>query len=354
MSSDEPTVAGSASPGDRFRRQIQFPPLGVDGQRRLAASRVAILGVGALGTHAAELLTRAGVGYLRLIDRDWVEWDNLPRQCLFVEEDARQLTPKVVAAARELSRIDPNVQVDPQVVDFVPAGASDLLAGVDLVIDATDNFEARLLLNDVCLEQGTPWVHGGCLAASGQVMFFEPGQTVCFRCMVPDLPPAAGMQTCDTAGVLGPAVALIAARQALEAIKWLSGNRQAVLRQLLSFDLWTNQIHQIDLDRAKLSPDCPACTGGLRDFLTGHRGSQTLVLCGRQAVQIQPPDLTRIDLGQLAERLRPLGEIRLNPFLLRLSQQNHSLTLFPDGRAIVGGTEDPTLARTLYARWVGS
>ena len=343
---------------DRYRRQTAFAELGKAGQDRLTGSRVAIVGVGALGSVIAERLVRAGVGFVRLIDRDWVEWDNLPRQTLFTESDALEKLPKAIAATTHLQAINSEVTIEPLVVDLVPANAMEVLSDVELVLDGTDNFETRFLINDVSLERGIPWLHGGCVGASGQTMACIPNVTACFRCLMPEPMPADQQATCDSAGVIGPAITIIAGWQALEAIKILSGNREAVSRKLHTFDFWHNEFRQISIQPMRTGVGCPACGNGKRDFLDGSRSSSTQVLCGRNAVQIQTPHGQSINLELLASRLAGQGELTVNPFLLRFENQvsgsdPFTITVFRDGRGIVSGTEDPVMARRLYATWIG-
>ncbi len=343
---------------DRYRRQSAFAEFGKAGQARLAASRVGIVGVGALGSVIAERLARAGVGRIRLIDRDWVEWDNLPRQTLFVEADARQRLPKAVAATEHLKAINSEISIEPIVVDLIPSNAIELLSDVDLILDGTDNFETRFLINDVSLERNIPWLHGGCVGATGQTMICIPNETACFRCLMPEPMPADQQATCDSAGVLGPAITIIAGWQSMEAIKLLSGHPEAVSRKLHTFDFWHNEFRQIKIEPMRSGTGCPACSMGHRDFLDGSRSTSTQVLCGRNAVQIQNPNDQKIDLRLLADRLSGLGSVVVNPFLLRFESndsdgQPFTITVFRDGRGIIAGTEDPVMARRLYATWIG-
>ncbi len=343
---------------DRYRRQSAFSELGKTGQARLAASRVGVVGIGALGSVIAERLGRAGVGMIRLIDRDWVELDNLPRQALFVESDAQLRLPKAVAAAEHLKAMNSEITIEPMVVDLIPSNAIELLSDVDLILDGTDNFETRFLINDVSLECNIPWLHGGCVGASGQTMACLPNETACFRCLMPEPMPADQQATCDSAGVLGPAIAIIAGWQSMEAIKLLSGHPEAVSRKLHTFDFWHNEFRQIKIEPMRVGTGCPACSLGRRDFLDGSRSTSTQVLCGRNAVQIQNPNNHQIDLRLLAERLSGLGSIVVNPFLLRFESnasdgESFTITVFRDGRGIVAGTEDPVVARRLYATWIG-
>jgi len=367
--------AGQPNAIDRYRRQSAFGGLGKLGQERLRQSRVAIVGVGALGSVIAERLGRMGIGKIRLIDRDWVEWDNLPRQTLFTEQDAMNQLPKAIAAENHLRNINSDVQWDSHVLDLVSSNAVELLSAFDLILDGTDNFETRFLINDVSLELGIPWVHGGCIGASGQVMGIIPGVTACFRCLLPEPPPADQLATCDSTGVLGPAVSIVASWQAIEALKILVApklNKGESLEQkrceLMTFDMWSNEVRKIFLSPVRptesvassvnkepilATKGCPACFEGRRDFLYGNRSNLVQILCGRNAVQIQNASPERVDLVRLADRLRPSGTIALNPFLLRFETENFVMSLFSDGRAIVAGTEDPSVARRFLTQWLG-
>ncbi|EMI19263.1 thiamine/molybdopterin biosynthesis ThiF/MoeB-like protein [Rhodopirellula maiorica SM1] len=345
---------------NRYARQIQYAPIGTEGQSRIEQSAVTILGCGALGSVAAEILARAGVGRLRLVDRDLVEWTNLQRQALFDEDDAAKGRAKVQAASERIAQINRSIQIEPLVIDVTAANIADVLDGSDLVIDAADNFAIRFLLNDWSLKQKTAWVHGGCIGASGQVCLFDGRGSPCFRCLIPEPPPAASVPTCDTAGVLGAATHMIASLQCLEATKWLSGNRDAVHTEVWSFDLWRNRFRALQLDPA-LSQSCRACAQHKYDFLDADhdRSGAVMEICGRDAVQITPATTTKIALKQVAQRWQDQGNVQSNPFFVRLtipSQSNQAelrLTLFADGRAVIDGTEDASRARTLYDRFVG-
>lgn len=345
----------SNSADNRYARQQQYAPIGREGQARIAAADVAVLGCGALGTVAAEILARAGVGRLRLIDRDIVEWTNLQRQSLYLENDAQEGKAKAAAAAEHLARINSAITIVPEVVDVTSENIRRLLNECDLVIDAADNFPLRFLLNDWSLLTRTPWVHGGCVGASGQVRLFV-GTGPCFRCLVPQPPPAASVQTCDTAGVVGSATHLIASLQATEAIKWLCGARESIREPVLSIDLWNNRIREIEIS-TELSAECLACRGQL-DFLDGDRriGSEgDAKLCGRDAVQIRTAPGQAINFDQVAGRWEGVGVIQQTRFFIRLTpDQTHTLTLFRDGRAVITGTEEISKAKSLYAQYVGS
>jgi molybdopterin-synthase adenylyltransferase len=356
--SDRDASSATKWVGDRYRRQTAFAGIGKAGQTRLAEAKVVVVGVGALGSVIAERLVRAGVGLVRLIDRDWVEWDNLPRQTLFIESDAVARVPKAVAAANHLRAINSEATIESVVADLIPNNASELLKGFNLILDGTDNFETRFLINDASLEYQVPWIHGGCVGASGQGLVCIPGQTACFRCLMPEPMPADQQATCDSAGVVGPAITIVAGWQAMEAIKLLSGAVDAVCRALVTFDFWENEIRYIRLEPHRSGDGCPCCFQGKRDFLSGTRFSMVQVLCGRNAVQLHNPTGQPIDLARLGQRLANLGAVNSNPFLVRFESvfgenQPFSITVFRDGRGIVSGTEDPVVARQLFATWIG-
>jgi adenylyltransferase/sulfurtransferase len=337
----------------RYARQIRFAPLGEEGQRRLMNGSSLVCGCGALGSFVANLLVRAGVGRVRIVDRDFVETSNLQRQVLFDEQDAAAGAPKAVAAAEKLARVNSQVQVEPVVADLDSRNIEQLADGVQVIVDGTDNFETRFLVNDYAVSRGVPWVYGGCLGAEGQVMAILPGQGPCLRCLIPDCPPAGSTPTCDTAGILGPTVGFIASLEALEALKILSGNRAAVARSLLVVDLWTNRLRQVDVASLAAQSDCPACRRREFPWLAGKAASRAAVLCGRNAVQLTPSE-SPVSLEQLDERLRGLGVVTRNPYLLRLKVPPYEITVFADGRAIVSGTDDTATARTIYAKYIGS
>lgn len=337
----------------RYARQSRFAPLGEDGQRRLAAAKVLVCGCGALGSAIANLLVRAGVGHVRIVDRDFVDLSNLHRQVLFDESDAAAALPKAVAAAEKLRRINSEVTVEPIVADITAANIERLAEGVDAILDGADNFETRLLVNDLAVYRRIPWVYGGVVGAEGQTMTILPGETPCLACLIPNCPPPGTTPTCDTVGVLGPAVGVVAAWQAGEALKLLSGHRDDICRKLTVFDLWSGQVRQIDVGRLRDVSDCAVCKRGEYAWLSGQEGSRTEVLCGRNAVQLTVPPPS-VPLTELADRLRPLGAVTCNAFLLRLKVDAHEITVFADGRAIIGGTNDPAAARTIYARYIGS
>lgn len=338
----------------RYSRQILFAPIGRTGQERLAKSRVAIVGMGALGTVSANHMVRAGVGFVRIIDRDFVEPSNLQRQMLYDEEDARQHLPKAIAAHAKLTRINSDVTIEPVVADLTAYNAESLLADVDLVLDATDNFQVRYLVNDVCVKHGIPWVYGGAVSATGTFTAIRPGITPCLRCLFPEAPTPGEMATCDTAGVIGPIIHIIASYQATEAFKLLVGDEAALNPYLEHFDLWNNQHQQIKVSGSRRA-DCPTCGQRQFSFLQpDSQDGQAVSLCGRDTVQISPAADASLDLEKLAERLSPLGQVERNKFLLRFHADPHTLVVFPDGRVLVQGTDDVSLARTLHAKYIGA
>ena len=338
----------------RYDRQARFAPLGVEGQRRLEASRALVCGCGALGSVVAETLVRAGVGFVRVVDRDFLELNNLQRQVLYDEEDVARGLPKAIAAAAKLQRINSSVTVEPVVADVTYRNIAELAGDVDVIVDGTDNFATRMLVNDFAVDQGKPWVYGGCIGAEGQTMTILPGETACLACLMPDVPPPGTTPTCDTAGVLGPIVGVVASIEACEALKLLSGHREAVNRRLTIVDLWQNEIRRVDLARLRESGDCRVCSQREFEWLSGEKGGGQAVLCGRNAVQIGASEGTAVSLEELAARLEGVGRVERNQFLLRLAVDGFVLTVFPDGRTIVGGADDVATARTVHARYVGA
>lgn len=336
---------------EKYSRQILFAGIGPEGQTRLLASRVAIVGCGAIGAAAANLLARAGVGYLRIIDRDFVEPSNLQRQTLFDESDALNALPKAVAAERKLRSINSSVAVEGVVADLSPPNAEALLSGVDLLLDGTDNFETRFLLNDVAVKSARPWIYAAAVASYGLTMTIRPGETACLACLLGSGGAAQGLEeTCDTIGVLGPIVNLIASLEAAEALKLLSGHPEVLHERLLSCDVWTGRMQSIGVGR---NPQCRACARRDFTYLAGE-AQPHITMCGRDSVQIH--ERARVlDLGVLEARLKPLVEsVRQNDFLLRFRIAPFEMTVFADGRAILKGTRDPAVARSLYARYIGA
>lgn len=343
---------------EKYSRQILFAGVGEEGQEKLLTSSAVLVGCGALGTVVANLLVRAGVGRLRIIDRDFVEPSNLQRQTLFEESDANEALPKAAAAERRLRAINSGVQVEGIVADITPGNANDLLAGFQLILDGTDNFETRLLLNDASISLGIPWIYAAAVGSYGVTMTILPGATACLACLLEagdaprDVSSAIGADaTCDTAGVLNAAAGVVASIEAAEAIKLLAGKPEVLHGHLVSCDVWSGKFQSIRVAR---NPDCRAC--GRREFAYLEGEAQPhITMCGRDSVQIHERG-RKLDLGELGRRLTPISsdEIRSNDFLLRFSVPPHEITVFADGRAIIKGTKDPAVARSLYARYVGS
>jgi molybdopterin/thiamine biosynthesis adenylyltransferase len=334
---------------EKYSRQILFPGIGEAGQERLLGGSAALVGAGALGGALAALLVRAGLGRLRIIDRDFVEPSNLQRQVLFDEADARQALPKAVAAERKLRAANSSVAVEGVVADLGPRNARELLEGFSVLLDGTDNFETRFLLNDAAIEFSTPWIYAAVVSSYGLTMPILPGRTACLACLV-DSSARAGMEeTCDTVGVINPAVSLVASLAAAQAIKLIAGEDEPEPR-LLSCDVWTGKFQSICVAR---NPDCPACAQRELRYLAGE-AQPHITLCGRDSVQIHERE-RRLNLAALGRRLEAVAqEVRKNDFLLRFRVPPYELTVFRDGRAIVKGTRDPALARSLYARYIGT
>ncbi len=323
--------------------------MGAEGQRKLAAARIAIVGCGATGSALTSLLARAGIGYLRLIDRDYVEPSNLQRQMLFDEADAAESLPKAIAAAHKIAAFNSEIAVEPHSVDLTPETAQELLGGVDIILDGTDNFETRYLINDFAVSVGVPWIYAAAVGSYAVTMTVLPGETACLACVFPDSP--RGMvETCDTSGVLNSAVNLVASIAATEAMKLAIGARDKLHRTLLSYDVWSNEHAAISTARPR--PDCRACHEHDFVHLAGE-GRPHITLCGRNSVQIHERRRP-IDFDDMTRRLNPHGKVRHNEFVLKFWRDPYEMTLFPDGRAIIKGTTDTAIARSLYARFVGS
>lgn len=333
----------------RYSRQILFPGIGEKGQQRLVESQVAIVGCGATGSALASLLARAGVARLRIVDRDYVEPSNLQRQSLFDEKDAIESAPKAVAAATKIAAFNSAVSVESRVDDLRPENIEELLTGAHLIIDGTDNFETRYLINDWSVKNSVPWIYTAAVGAYAATMNVLPGTTACLACIFPQTPTGL-VETCETAGILNSAVNFAASVAATEAVKILAGATMQLRHTLLSYDLWRNEHAEVSAARPR--KDCLTC--GRHEFphLAG-KGRAHITLCGRNSVQIHE-HARQIDLAEVGRRLGPLGSVRHNEFLLKFSADPYELTLFPDGRAIIKGTTDTAVARSLYARYVGS
>jgi len=333
---------------DRYSRQVLFPEIGAAGQSQLAQSLVVIVGCGATGSALASLLARSGVGTLRILDRDYVERSNLQRQALFDEEDARESVPKAIAAARQIARFNSQIVVEPHVADLTPANVDSLLGGCDLILDGTDNFETRYLLNDYALKTSVAWIYAAAVGSYAVTMNILPGETACLACIFPESPRGT-VETCETAGILNSAVNLVASLAATEALKLLVGARSKMRRTLLSWDVWTNE--RAEMAATIPRTGCQACSGNFV-HLAGE-GRPHITLCGRNSVQIHERQRP-VDFAELSARLQPHGNVRHNEFVLKFWRDPYEMTLFPDGRAIVKGTTDTAVARSLYARYIGS
>ena len=338
---------------ERYSRQILFSGIGEQGQRRLLASRAVVIGCGALGAVHVETLARAGVGRLRLVDRDVVELSNLHRQLLYTEEDAAEGLPKAVAAERRVRLINSDVEVEGIVEDVGPLTVERLIKDADVVLDATDNFETRYLINDAACKAGIPWIYGAVVGGAGLTMTVRPGATPCLRCVFETMPPPGSAPTCDTAGVAMPAVAVVASIQAAEAIKLLAGRTELLHGGLMQLDVWENRFTKVALDGLLERGDCPACQLRRFEYLE-DRGQAATTLCGRGAVQVTSSRPVSLDLPSLAERLRGVGSVTTNEYLLRFRTGDVEMTVFRDARSIIKGVTDPAAARSLYARYVGA
>jgi len=338
---------------DRYSRQVLFDGIGPRGQERLAASTAVIVGCGALGAIHAETLARAGVGRLVLVDRDFVEESNLHRQLMFDESDAKQRLPKAVAAARRINRINSSVQVEPVVTDVSYENIEDLVKGAEVILDGTDNFETRFLINDAALKMSIPWIYGAAVGSYGLTMTIVPATGPCLRCVMEAMPEPGSGPTCDTAGVIAPIVAVIGSIQSAEALKILVGDIDKLHRSLLRIDVWDFRFSRIDLSASDLAASCAACRGDYK-YLQGSGRQAATLLCGRNAVQVSSSRSGNIDFRELALRLDPIGEVSFNEYLLRFHVDGYDITVFRDARSIIRGTGDVTIARNLYARYIGA
>lgn len=348
----------------RYHRQMLLPGFGEEGQRKLLDATALVLGCGALGSVVADMLARAGVGHLVLVDRDFVELTNLQRQVLFDEQDVAEGMPKAEAAKRKLARVNSQVKVSAIVDDINHHNIERFAEGADIFIDGLDNFETRYLANDLAVKTGTPYMYGGAVGTVGMAYAILPSDqrdaaTPCLRCLFDEVPPPGSGATCDTVGVIGPAVSMIANFQVTEALKVLTDNRDRVNPAMLNIDLWMNEFMQLKVARAKQHGDCPCCKHGVYEYLDGRAGSRGTTLCGRDAVQLTHKQATGgIRFDEIAARLRRYGTVKTNDFLLRASITDngrpYELTLFTDGRAIIKGTDDTSVARSMYAKYVGS
>ncbi len=337
---------------ERYSRQALFPEIGKAGQKKLLNSRVLIVGCGALGASHAEMLARAGVGRLRIVDRDFVEFTNLQRQTLFKESDAAERLPKAVAAKTRIAEINSGIEVEAIVADVNHSNVESLLEGCDFVIDGTDNFQVRFLLNDACVKNSKTWIYGAAVSSYGTTMTIIPGETPCLRCIFEEMPDAGSSPTCDTAGVIMPIIASISAIQVAEAIKILVGDFDSLHRSIVQVDVWQNDWRKIKL--AAPNPNCKTCGHRNFEFLDAESPEFSAVLCGRNAVQIAPPKPAELDLPAFAASLSHVPDVKQNEYLVRFTTGRYEVTLFRDARAIIKGTDDISVARTLYSRFVGT
>ena len=338
----------------RYSRQKIFYGIGEEGQKKLAESRVLILGCGGLGSASASLLARAGIGYLKIVDRDFLDLSNLQRQILYDEHDVKEGLPKVIAAEKRLKKINSTIQIEPIIADVNRFNIEKLIQDVDLVIDAVDNFETRFLLNEACVKQKRTWIYGSAIESYGLTMNIIPGKTACLRCIMDNIPQPGSVATCDSVGVLAPIVCIIASIQCAEAIKILTNNKKEINKNLISIDVWHNSFQTIDVTKSKIQKNCPVCNNKEFDFLNGKRGSAYTVICGRNAVQILPFKEPKLDLAKLAINLCSIGRVKTSEYLIQFEIENYELSIFPDGRVIVKRTTDTGIARSLYSKYVGN
>ena len=334
---------------ERYSRQTLIEWIGLSGQKTLGEKHILIIGCGGLGSNVSNNLVRAGVGYIKIVDRDYVEIENLQRQILFDEEDVKLLKPKAAAAKEKLQKINSQVCVQAEVCDVNQRNIEGILDDIDLVIDGTDNLETRFLINDACFKHKIPWIYGACVASYGMTMSFFPGDGPCFRCIISSLPPPGTLPTCDTVGILNAVPQIVGAIQANEAIKILL-KAENICKDLIYFDLSTNEFIKTKVEKRK---DCPLCEGGVFEYLEGKSLSSAVALCGRNAVQISPERESTVSIEMMAEKLRKIGEVSYAGYLLKFKKGKYELVIFPDGRVMVKGTEDISLAKSLYAKYVG-
>jgi adenylyltransferase/sulfurtransferase len=336
---------------DRYFKQSLLSEIGSSGQEKLMGSSVVIAGCGALGTSIASSLVRSGVGRITIIDRDYIEYDNLPRQILFDEEDIERGLPKAVAAAEKLQRINSSAEIVPVVADLTSVNIEKLVAGADLIMDGTDNFETRFLINEVSDKLKIPWVYAGVVATYGMIFAVIPGKTPCLNCFIKEIPEPGSSPTCDTAGVLGTAVTMVTSLEVTEGLKILTGNYDSLIGKLIYADVWLGTFSSFDIK--KVGGDCPVCDLHRYDYLEKHRGIKTVSLCGHNAVQVSPESPLNLDFEELSRRLKNAGEVKYNSYLMKFTVRHYEFNIFPDGRAIIKNVDDPVAAKNLYSKYIG-
>lgn len=338
---------------ERYSRQILFSQIGVEGQEKLSKSRVAIVGMGALGTVIANHLTRSGVGFIRMIDRDFVEKSNLQRQMLYDEYDAQESKPKAVAAYEKLIKINSSIEIEPVVTDIHALNAEQLLADVDVIIDGTDNYLTRYTINDISIKYNIPWIHGAAVRSRGMFAVFIPNKGPCYRCLFPN-PPIGQSETCDMVGVISAVTHLVGSYEAAEALKLLVQDEENRNPNLEQFDIWLNDEMRMDISNSK-NPKCLACGNQEFEFLNAaFQGDEYVALCGRNSVQITPKNEHNVNLEKTKEILLNVGSVELNPFLLKCHIDEITIVLFNNGRVMVQGTDDITKAKAIYAKYIGT
>ncbi len=339
---------------ERYSRQIRFAGIREQGQQKLLESRVTLCGCGALGTVLANHLVRSGVGNVRIVDRDFIETHNLQRQVLFDENDVASNIPKAEAAARKLRLVNSTVNIESVVTDINRTNILDLCQDADLILDGTDNFEIRYLINDVAVKLNKPWIYGGAIGSEGMTMTILPGITPCLRCVFEAAPNPGEAGTCETAGVLSPTIGIVASFQAAEALKVLTGQLDITNRDLLCIDIWDNVTRRTKIAKLLGKVDCPCCQRKKFEWLDGEMGSQTTSLCGRNAVQVATHSTSKLNFENLSTQLKLMGgQVSFNRFMLKFDVEEFEFTVFPDGRAIIKGTNDLDKARVLYAKYIG-
>jgi len=338
---------------ERYSRQILFQHIGEERQKLLMDSYAVVIGCGALGTVSSSYLTRAGIGHIRIIDRDFIEEGNLQRQILFDENDIAEGLPKAVAVQRKLRRVNTKINIEGIVTDVNYANIEKLTKDADIILDGTDNFETRFLINDSCVKNNIPWIYGACIGSRGLVMNIIPSKTPCLRCVFETMPQMGSFPTCDTAGVIGPIAGIIASIQVTEAIKILAEDYESINKMLIEIDVWDTRFKQIDIADLKDLNNCPTCKLHKYSYLEAKDGVMTTLLCGKNAVQVMCRNISGIDLEQLAKRLASIADVRSNAFMLKFKVKDHEFTVFPDGRAIITGTDDFSTAKGLYSKYLG-